>query len=263
MKEYPPGLFCWVDLVAHDLDAAKRWYAELFGWKPVDQDTQGGPPYVMFKKDGHVVAGAGQMSEDMKGQGVPPTWNDYISVEDAAATEAKARELGATVTVSTMEVMDAGKLCFMIDPLGVPFAVWEAGTHHGAELVNGPGCLVWNEHVSRDVPAAKKFYAALFGWTYETSAMPGFEYTSIKTASGRDNGGMMPMVGEHWAEVPPHLMTYFAVTDVEAAVAKVVDTGGAIHVPAMDIAGVGRFVVVADPQGASFTLIELDEAQTQ
>ena len=79
MTSYPEGLFSWVDLVAHDLDAAAKWYAELFGWEAKTQDTGGGPPYVMFFKDGHTVAGAGQMSDEMKAQGVPPLWNDYLA----------------------------------------------------------------------------------------------------------------------------------------------------------------------------------------
>ena len=87
---YPPGLFSWVDLIAHDLEAATRWYGELFGWTQTNAGKGGGPPYVMFEKDGQVVAGAGQMSEEMKAAGVPPIWNDYVTVEDCAATQARA-----------------------------------------------------------------------------------------------------------------------------------------------------------------------------
>lgn len=258
METYPPGLFSWTDLVAHDLEAAKRFYAELFGWDARDQDTQGGPPYVMFFKDGHAVAGAGQMSDEMKAGGVPPMWNSYVSVEDAAATEAKARELGATITVPTMAIMDTGKMFFMTDPTGANIGVWQAGTHHGAGLVNAPDCLCWNEHVSRDVEGAKTFYAELFGWTYETSPMPGFEYTSAKTSAGRQNGGLMPMVGDHWQGIPPHWMVYFAVADIQASVAKLEALGGSVHVPITPAPGVGTFATVADAQGGTFTLMQLD-----
>jgi predicted enzyme related to lactoylglutathione lyase len=259
MTEYPDGLFCWVDLVAHDLEAAQRWYAELFGWKPMTQDSQGGPPYVIFEKDGKAVAGAGQMSEDMKQAGVPPMWNDYVAVADASAIEAKAKTLGAKITVPTMQVFDSGKLCFLADPQGAQFAVWEAGTHPGAGLVNAPGSFAWNELVTPDVEAAKRFYGELFGWNFETQAMPQFEYTTIKTEAGRANGGMVPMAGPQWQGIPPHWMTYFAVEKVDDSLARVERSGGTIQVPATDIPGVGRFGVVADPQGATFTLLELSD----
>ena len=258
MSDYPSGLFCWVDLVAHDLEAAKRWYGELFGWQANDQDTQGGPPYVRFTKDGRTVAGAGQMSDEMKQAGVPPMWNDYVSVADAAATEAKARELGATISVPTMKVMDVGRLCFFSDPEGVNIAVWEPQEHHGAQLVNEPGSFAWNERVTRDVEAIKRFYGQLFGWTFEAQPMPDVVYHTIKLGQ-RDNGGIMPMIGSQWEGIPPHWMTYFAVEDANAAAARVDETGGKVLVPPTDIPQVGRFAVVSDPQGAMFTVIKLDQ----
>lgn len=257
MTSYPEGLFSWVDLVAHDLDAAKGWYAELFGWNPTVVDTGGGPPYVMFQKDGHVVAGAGQMSDEMKGAGIPPMWNSYVTVEDAAATEAKAKQLGATITVPTMQVMDAGSMCFLQDPTGASLGLWQPGRHTGAGLVNEPGSLCWNELATRDVEAAKRFYAELLGWSYETSPMPDGEYTSISIPSGRQNGGIIAMVGEHWGEVPPHWMTYFAVANLDDALARLEGSRGEVRVPTITLPGVGRFSVVADPQGGTFTMIEL------
>ena len=47
MTDLKAGAFSWVDLSAHDMNAAKKWYGDLFGWTAVDQDTQGGPPYAM------------------------------------------------------------------------------------------------------------------------------------------------------------------------------------------------------------------------
>lgn len=46
---YAHGTHCWVDLVAHDMDAAMKWYGNLFGWDVSKEDTQGGPPYAMLR----------------------------------------------------------------------------------------------------------------------------------------------------------------------------------------------------------------------
>jgi predicted enzyme related to lactoylglutathione lyase len=58
--------------------------------------------------------------------------------------------------------------------------------------------------------------------------------------------------------MPPCWGVYFQVTDCDAAVAKVTSLGGRKYMGPMDVAGVGRFAVVADPQGAAFSVIRLD-----
>jgi len=250
-NEYAPGEFCWVDLMSHDMKAAQQWYGKVFGWDARLEDTQGGPPYAQFILGGKAVAGLGEASDEMKQQGVPPVWNNYVNVTDCAATEANAKELGATVVVPTMDVMDAGKLCFLQDPSGATFALWQKGNHFGAGRVNEPGAFAWNELATRDVEGSKDFYSKLFGWELETMDMGDTSYTMIKNA-GNMNGGMIEM-NEKWEGLPPHWMTYFWVDDVDATAKKIEETGGKVHVPPTDIP-VGRFSVVADPQGAAFTV---------
>lgn len=255
-KSYAPGTFCWVDYVAHDMEEAGRWYAELFGWQMVSQDTQGGPPYAMFLKGEHAVAGIGQMSAEMKASGVPPMWNDYVAVDDVDDVAKRAAALGATVSVPPMQVMDAGWLAFFVDPTGAHFAVWKAGEHHGAQVVNEHGALSWNELVTKDVEKAKGFYGELFGWTFDTEAMPQGDYVVIKNGE-RDNGGIMAMEGPHWEGIPPHWMTYFAVDDCDAVVEAAAASGGKVAVPPVDIPP-GRFAVLQDPHGGTFTVIKLN-----
>jgi uncharacterized protein len=54
--------------------------------------------------------------------------------------------------------------------------------------------------------------------------------------------------------VPPHWMVYFQTTDVDATANKAKSLGANLLVPPMDIPNVGRFSVIADPQGAAFAL---------
>jgi len=255
----PAGTFCWIDLNAPDMQAAVAWYGELFGWRFELAGADGGPPYGMFLLDGDIVAGVGQMSDEMKRAGVPPVWNNYVAVQDCGEIEKRVVELGGKVVVPTMKVSDAGTLAFFTDPGGASFAVWQAGEHCGGERFNDPGCLSWNELATRDITGAKAFYGGLFGWSFDdTQPVPGVNYTVIKIGA-RDNGGFIAM-NEQWGDMPPHWMAYIAVSDVDAAAVKVDATGGKVHVPPTDIA-VGRFSVVADPQGGIFTMIELSQAR--
>ena len=75
----------------------------------------------------------------------------------------------------------------------------------------------------------------------------------------KDAGGIMAMDGEQFDGVPNHWMVYFAVDDCAAAAAKVAETGGTVCVPPTEIP-VGTFSVLIDPQGCTFSVITLNEA---
>jgi len=116
------------------------------------------------------------------------------------------------------------------------------------------GAFSWNELMTTDPGKAKTFYAALLGWTLEEAPMGHTHYTLVKVGETPMGGimGMPPGVPEG---MPPHWGVYVTVDDVDAAAQKAAELGGHVCVPPTDIAGVGRFCVIADPQGAVMSLI--------
>jgi hypothetical protein len=58
--------------------------------------------------------------------------------------------------------------------------------------------------------------------------------------------------------MPPNWGIYIAVDDCDGKVAKAQTLGGRTYVPPTDIPKVGRFAVLADPQGAVFNIIQLN-----
>lgn len=117
------------------------------------------------------------------------------------------------------------------------------------------GRFVWYELLSNDPKAAERFYGAVVGWTAKDFEMPaptGSPYT-ILSAGEAAVAGLMEMPEEPRKQgMPPNWSGYIAVDDVDAAVEKVKRLGGMVHMPPTDIPTVGRFAVVADPQGAVF-----------
>ncbi|HEY9286202.1 MAG TPA: VOC family protein [Pyrinomonadaceae bacterium] len=118
---------------------------------------------------------------------------------------------------------------------------------------NGDFC--WNELATSDAEAAKKFYAALFGWEYKSGDIGGAAYNEIM-AHGRPVGGIHQM-GAEFGGGPPHWMPYVAVDDVDAAAERAAELGGKVCVPPTDIPTVGRFSVINDPTGATISIIKL------
>lgn len=117
-----------------------------------------------------------------------------------------------------------------------------------------PNSFVWYELMTTDLDAAAAFYRAVVGWSAEDAGQPDMRYT-IMSAGDSMVAGMMTIPPEvSQAGGPPAWLGYIGTPDVDAATANVKRAGGAVHRPPDDIPGIGRFSVVADPQGAVFML---------
>jgi len=251
--EYAPGVPMWTDLGTSDIEAAKKFYGDIFGWEWVSAgpDTGG---YGFFMLNGKMACGAGPRMSDQQ----PVAWSTYIDSADADATVAKARAAGGTVIVEPMDVMGAGRMAFVLDPTGAAIGIWQPLQHTGAEVANEPGAFTWNELATRDTAAAKAFYKAVFGWDAHDSEFQGGTYTEWKIGD-RTIGGMRSIGPDEPAQMPAYWLVYFAVADTDKAVATITADGGTVVVPAMDI-DPGRFAVASDPQGAFFAVIALKTA---
>jgi predicted enzyme related to lactoylglutathione lyase len=248
--KYTPGTFCWTDLATTDQEAAKAFYTGLFGWSTTDFPVGDGAFYSMAALDGRQVAAIAPQPQPQRDAGAPPAWNSYVSVDSANAAAARAQELGATVHAGPFDVMQAGRMAVIQDPQGVHFMVWEAKDMMGAQLVNAPGALAWDELASPDLDASGRFYSALFGWKLEPMEGSEMPYHVIKNSAGWNNGGIRPTMPPG---TPPHWAVYFGTDNLDASLAKVNQLGGRQLMEPMQ-AGPGRFAPVADPQGAVFNL---------
>ena len=115
------GTFVWDELHTSDVDGAKSFYGEVFGWTAQDRDM-GPMTYTMFKRAGDVdVAGCMALEEGMQ---APPHWLPYIYANDIDATTAKAKELGATIFVEPADIPDVGRFSVLQDPVGAIFGLF-------------------------------------------------------------------------------------------------------------------------------------------
>jgi uncharacterized protein len=247
---YAQGTPNWVDLQSSDQGAAKAFYGQLFGWAFDDQPMPDGPVYSMAKLGDEHVAAIASLSPEMMAAGHPSAWNTYIAVDSVDDAAAKVEAAGGKVAMAPFDVMDAGRMAFVLDPSGAPVALWQANQHIGATLVNEPGALTWNELITDD-PSAVTFYEQVAGMTTATMDMGDGEYTLFE-AGGQQVGGSMP---PRMPQIPNHWHVYFAVTDADATAAKTAELGGTVMVEPFDTP-VGRMAVLRDPQGAIFSIIK-------
>jgi len=112
------------------------------------------------------------------------------------------------------------------------------------------GTFYWNELMTRDAEAAKKFYGETLGWTFDGMPMEDGTYWVCKDGD-TPVGGIMPMTRPDFEGIPPHWFAYLAVDDVDARVAKATAGGAELLRPLFDVPGIGRIAILKDPTGAA------------
>jgi predicted enzyme related to lactoylglutathione lyase len=259
VNEHAPGSFCWAEIGTTDRAAAKRFYSELFNWKAQDVEAGEAGTYTLMQLDGKDVCGLYELNKEQQGQGIPPHWLSYVSVDSADAATQKAKNLGAAVMMEPCDVMQIGRMSLMQDPTGAHFAIWQSKEHKGFGITQKPGTPCWFELATKNTSQGGEFYHSLFGWEPKTEDMGPPEkpmpYTMMMQGE-KPAAGMMEMT-EEWGNIPPHWMVYVEVEDCDAVAKRAESLGGKVQVPPTDIPPVGRFSVISDPTGATFSVIKL------
>ncbi len=118
------------------------------------------------------------------------------------------------------------------------------------------GNFVWYELMTTDPAAAESFYRDVIGWGARDAKIPGLRYT-LFTIEATPVAGLMALPPQaREAGIRPDWIGYVAVDDVDAFAKRVKQAGGKVDHGPEDIPDIGRFAVVADPQGATFALFK-------
>ncbi len=264
-RSYPEGVPCWVDTEQPDVDAARHFYAKLFGWTFSDAVPADAPGrYLIASLDGADVAAIGPTQGD-----TPVEWHTYIAAADADAAAASVRAAGGTVTLGPVDAGPGGRLAGCVDPRGARFRLWQPRRRLGAQLTNAPGSWNFSDLHTGDASAAIGFYARLFGWEFDDLGFvtmirrPGYgdhlaatvdpgireRQESISAPPGFADAiaWLAPLTSgqDHW-----HVTFSVASRDDSAATAEKL---GAVLILSEDTEW-AKTALIRDPQGAELTL---------
>jgi uncharacterized protein len=158
-RTYPEGVPCWVDCEATDLEAACRFYGELFGWAFADAVPAGAPgSYLIAALSGRDAAAIAPADSEVA------AWRMYVAVGDADAIAARVTAYGGTVLAEPRDVGPGGRGATCADPSGARFGLWQPRRRLGAQVVNEPGAWNLSDLRGADRDEALAFYGAVFGW---------------------------------------------------------------------------------------------------
>ncbi len=99
------------------------------------------------------------------------------------------------------------------------------------------------ELMTKNPEACKAFYGAVFGWQFDDDSMPGY---SLVDTGAEPTGGIFKKPDD---APGPCMNVYFHSSDITGTIARAVEAGGRVIVEETEIPNVGRFAMIADPEG--------------
>jgi predicted enzyme related to lactoylglutathione lyase len=251
------GKFIWVELMTPEMEQGARFYGHVAGWQTKDF---GSPemPYLVLEADGKGMGGIMELTEEHKGQGIPPNWTGYVGVDDVDATAKLFAEKGGSVRRPPQDIPEIGRFAVVADPSGAVLCIMtplpmETGGFP-QETQNLPGHVGWYELATNNVDDAIAFYGEVFGWTKDHDFDMGAEMGPYRifAHNGKVVGGMMKCM----AGVPTcYWGYYFNVDGIDEAITRVSTGGGKVVNGPMEVPGESWIVNCQDPQGAFFSLL--------
>ena len=240
------GRFVWHDHMSGDPDAARRFYTELFGWDYEMYDA-GNWQYPMIKANGTTHGGFGSSQG-----GAPPHWLGHISVDDVDAPPVASRLPGARSSPRrwTFRTSDGWSSSPTRRARSSPSTPLSA-----TRLTPSEGVFVWDELLTTDVEAAKRFYSEVVGWeTRDMEMGPNGVYT-LFSLGGADRAGCMPRPERPRACRRTGWRTSARATST-ARPRRPRSLGATVLMEPFDILTVGRLSIIADPTGAVVGLFQ-------
>lgn len=250
---HAPGTFCWHELVPGNPAGARTFYSDLLGWDVHEIPTDEGVAYTVFRVRGRDVAGMiPRSSED--GRDVSPRWRSYVSVTSADDGADEARDLGGKALADPFDVAGIGRMAMIQDSTGGTFGLWQPAPYVGVGRIGEPGSACWSELWTPDLGRGVTFYTRLFGWGSGTREYDGGPYTFFTFGDDPIAGAMEIPESDQAAQ--PGWLVYWGVSDCDDRSRAAESAGARIRIEPTTIAGIGRFAVLVDPQGASFGLVQ-------
>jgi len=247
-----PGKFVWADLFTNDVDAARLFYGELFGWewRWISNDPE--HSYGVFYYDGVAVAGVAHRTPP---EGAPQygRWVNYVSVVDVARAVGEVEARGGRVLLPSRTLAERGTFAILADPEGALFGMLYSSSGDPPDYQAGIGEWMWAQLFSGESTVAAKFYGDLF--EYRTSeperAQQVVDYMLFAQGFARAGIGQLPANSSS----RPTWLGYIRVADVAQTIAKAISLGGAVLLAPDPNTLDGNLAIVADPHGAIFGVV--------
>jgi uncharacterized protein len=118
-----PGEWLWSSLMVKNADQEAAFYRALFAYDVFDLPSDDNSKHVILSSGDFARAGVTALPSDALRR--HPHWLNFVRVDDAEVSAAKAVELGGRVLVEPRLDRHGGKLAVVADPSGAPIGLME------------------------------------------------------------------------------------------------------------------------------------------
>lgn len=241
------GMFVWRELMTDDVEGARRFYSELFGWTFKGENMGPSRTYWLATRDGVQVGGTMAKPAGMK---MPSNWSSYVLVDGVDAAVERCKAAGGRVFRPPEDIPNVGRFAVTSDAWG---AVLQPFRSFGEEPASPPrpgvGRFCWETLVTPDPKAATAFYTQVFG--FGTAPSPSGEGTVFTSG-----GAPVADIQKALPGAPSHWETYVRVENLEASRDRALRLGGKVLVSRIDVPKVGFVSMISDPAGAALGLFQ-------
>jgi hypothetical protein len=249
-----PGKFVWADLVTDDVAAARKFYADLFGW--TFRDLGG---YVIAANETRPLGGLFQRPRPEGRPEARPRWFGFLSVASVERAERAVAKAGGRVLVAPRNLPSRGEQAVFADAEGAIFGVLKSSSGDPKDFQAEPGDWIWIQLLSRDGRKAAAFYRDVGGYKVVENTTANRLSDFVLTSKGYARATVRTIPPEQ-EKVRPTWLPFVRVTNVVESVAKARQLGGTVLVEPKPESLEGRAAVVADPTGAAIGLLEWSDA---
>ncbi|MDR7083439.1 putative enzyme related to lactoylglutathione lyase [Arthrobacter ginsengisoli] len=254
---FTEGEVCWTDLQTSDVEAAKAFYAAIFGWRYENLPTPDGRSYAQAFLGEDLVTVIAPQNPQQAAAGAPGQWNAYFATADAGRLADSMVDAGGTLEFGPEDVGGTGVMVFFAPPGGGTTGAWQAGSHFGTARSGEPGSLAWAELLTPEPQPAVGFFQQLFGHSVtEYPQDDGGKYTTLMV-NDAEVAGIAAVPAEAEGTLKPGWQVYFGVSSVADAVAAAVAAGGTVLIEPDEAEEAGTIATLEDPQGGVFSVLEV------
>src|SRR5690349_13237692 len=114
--------FVWFEYVTQDVQKAKGFFGELFGWTAQEMPKSELGSYSMIASGDRTIGGYLPTPE---GAPKEAQWLSHLGVKSAAETAAQVQKLGGKLLKAPAKMGEFGTMAVVADPHGGMLALWQ------------------------------------------------------------------------------------------------------------------------------------------
>ena len=233
------GKFVWNDLLTDNVETAREFYGQLFGWTFTQQGR-----YTVVQSEGRNIGGMVELKANPEKPSAA-RWLCTLSVDDVDAAVALFIDEGGTANEGPLELLNRGRGALVRDPQGAQLVLLHAKEGDPEDEEPAMMSWLWHELWSNNTEVSLAFYQKLAGYDYENYEDEATDYL-ILIKEDQWRAGIR-FVDD--SELEMRWVPVVRVVDTKAIAEKAEQLGGEIRVAPRPTES-GSVALLVDPSGA-------------